>query len=240
MKVRVVFDASSHEKGEPALNDVLDKGVKLGPELLQLLLQFRCYPVVMTADIRKAFLEISIRREDRDALSFSWIDRLPGSEHPNPNIVEWRMTRVPLGASSSPFLLAATLHHHLETWKDRYTEISARLQQSFYVDDFVIGASSEKEALELYEAAITVISDSSMEFWKWCSNSSILNDRFFADSVSLQNVGESVSTSKILGLHWDHMADDIILTTQTVSSYISKQPYTKRTVLEPLHGFSIL
>ncbi|XP_077534550.1 uncharacterized protein LOC144146477 [Haemaphysalis longicornis] len=39
-KVRVVFDASSHEKGEPSLNDMLDKGVKLGPELLQLLLQF--------------------------------------------------------------------------------------------------------------------------------------------------------------------------------------------------------
>lgn len=29
-KVRVVFDASLHEKGEPFFNDGLDKGVKLG------------------------------------------------------------------------------------------------------------------------------------------------------------------------------------------------------------------
>lgn len=44
MKVHVVFDASPHEKGEPSFTDVLDQGVNLGPELLQLLLQFKCYP----------------------------------------------------------------------------------------------------------------------------------------------------------------------------------------------------
>ncbi|XP_064479115.1 uncharacterized protein LOC135392330 [Ornithodoros turicata] len=65
-KVRVVFDASSHEPGSHSLNDILDKGTTLGAELLQLLLQFRCNHIVMTADIRKAFLQIHVRREDRD------------------------------------------------------------------------------------------------------------------------------------------------------------------------------
>lgn len=63
-KVRVVFDASSHEYGEPSLNDMLDKGVELGPELLQLLLQFRCNKFVLNTDIQKAFLQIYIRSED--------------------------------------------------------------------------------------------------------------------------------------------------------------------------------
>lgn len=47
---------------------MLDKGINLGHDLLQLLLQFRCSKVVLTADIRKAFLQTSIRSEDRDAL----------------------------------------------------------------------------------------------------------------------------------------------------------------------------
>ncbi|XP_037518337.1 uncharacterized protein LOC119395121 [Rhipicephalus sanguineus] len=127
-KVRVVFDASSHEDGEPSLNDMLDKGIKLGPELLQLLLQFRSSKFVLTADIRKAFLQIWIRSEDRDALRFLWIDQLPTHEHPVPTIIEWRMTRVPFGASSSPFLLSATLQHHLETWKTKHPDIVARLR----------------------------------------------------------------------------------------------------------------
>lgn len=139
-KVRVVFDASSHTQGEPSLNDLLDKGVKLGPDLLQLLLRFRCYPIVLTTDIRKAFLQIWVRREDQDALRFLWIDELPTPRNPVPKIVEWRMTRVPFGAASSPFLLAATIQHRLEAWKQTHPTIAARLQQSFYVDDLVMGA----------------------------------------------------------------------------------------------------
>ncbi|XP_064465085.1 uncharacterized protein LOC135376506 [Ornithodoros turicata] len=72
-KVRVVFDASSHELGSPSLNDVLDEGVKLGAKLLQLLLQFRGSPIVLTADIRKAFLQICIRPEERNRCFMEWL-----------------------------------------------------------------------------------------------------------------------------------------------------------------------
>lgn len=63
-KVRVVFDASPHEYGEPSLNDILIKILKISPELLQLLLQFRCNKFVLNTDIQKAFLQIYIRSED--------------------------------------------------------------------------------------------------------------------------------------------------------------------------------
>ncbi|XP_037502613.1 uncharacterized protein LOC119377081 [Rhipicephalus sanguineus] len=155
-KIRVVFDASSHERGESSLNDILDKGVKLGAELLQLLVQFRMNPIILTADIRKAFLQISIRQEDRDALRFLWVNRITDEEGKPPRIVEWRMTRVPFGASSSPFLLAATLQHHFDMWKKTEPVLATRLQKAFYVDDLVIGASTDEEALELYRAALNI------------------------------------------------------------------------------------
>jgi len=40
-KWRIVFDASSHEKGTFSLNDALDMGPKLLPELFAMLLRFR-------------------------------------------------------------------------------------------------------------------------------------------------------------------------------------------------------
>ncbi|XP_064458861.1 uncharacterized protein LOC135369129 [Ornithodoros turicata] len=231
-KVRVVFDASSHEPGSHSLNDMLDKGTTLGAELLQLLLQFRCNHIVMTADIRKAFLQIHVRREDRDLLRFLWIERLPSSDDPCPTIVEWRMTRVPFGASSSPFLLSATLMHHLESWKTIHPEIASRLQRAFYVDDLVIGASTEPEALHIYQTARAIVADASMELRKWCSSSETLNEQFRADGVSLDDIGQPFVRCKVLGLPWNRSADTIVMTTQNVSSYVATQPATKRVVLQ--------
>ncbi|XP_037579782.1 uncharacterized protein LOC119462509 [Dermacentor silvarum] len=69
-KLRVVFDASSHAQGYPSLNDCLDKEVNLNPELLQVLLRFRWFPVAINSDIEKAFLQIEIQETDRDAFRF--------------------------------------------------------------------------------------------------------------------------------------------------------------------------
>ena len=55
-KVRIVFDASARLKGQPCLNDILYKGPCLNPELYNLLLQFRVYPIAITGDIEKPYL----------------------------------------------------------------------------------------------------------------------------------------------------------------------------------------
>lgn len=71
-KMRVVFDASSHAKGCKSLNDCLQKGDNLYQDLVQILLRFRTHPVAVIADIEKAFLQIAIREDDRDAFRFLW------------------------------------------------------------------------------------------------------------------------------------------------------------------------
>jgi len=43
VKWRILYDASSHEPGSPPLNDSLEVGPNLLPEILSVLLRFRLY-----------------------------------------------------------------------------------------------------------------------------------------------------------------------------------------------------
>lgn len=92
------------------MNECLHKGPKFDQKILDILLQFRTYCIALTADIEKAFLMISISEEDRDVLWFLWVDDVDSG---NPKIRALRFTRVVFGVSCSPFLLNATLQHHL-------------------------------------------------------------------------------------------------------------------------------
>lgn len=78
-KLGVVFDASSHEPGVTSLNEHLEKGPKMNADLVKILIRFRLHPIAVTADIEKAFLQISVRPEDRDALRFLWFEDVENS-----------------------------------------------------------------------------------------------------------------------------------------------------------------
>ena len=57
-KIRIVFDGSAKRKDNVSLNDILYKGPSLTPSLYELLIKFRLYPIAITADIEKAYLQI--------------------------------------------------------------------------------------------------------------------------------------------------------------------------------------
>lgn len=236
-KLRVVFDASSHAPGQPSLNNVLMKGPKMDADLLKLLLNFRMHPIIMVADIKKAYLQISIRPEDRDALRFLWVAHLPTEHEPFPPIVRWQMTRVPFGAKSSPFLLAATLHHHFRVSEERFPETVECLRQSFYVDDLVIGADNLRTAQRIYSEARIILADAGMELRKWASNSSLLREQFQTNRLSLEDDGGDPHTMKVLGLCWERDNDSVIVSADHVIKLVSTMPTTKRTTLQ---GFASL
>ncbi|UYV79434.1 hypothetical protein LAZ67_17002596, partial [Cordylochernes scorpioides] len=69
-KIRPVFNASARKRGKLSLNDCLDKGPNLIEIIPRLLNKFRKYEVGVSSDIEKAFLQIGIKEEDRDAAVF--------------------------------------------------------------------------------------------------------------------------------------------------------------------------
>ncbi|KAH8032462.1 hypothetical protein HPB51_025915 [Rhipicephalus microplus] len=139
---------------------------------------------------------------------------------------------MPVGAYSSPFLLAATLQHHIEDWKKTELVIYARLQNAFYVNNLVMRASTDEEAFEIYLAALTILADAGIELGKWRSNSSLLCRQFLKDNNSIDNIGEAKERTKLLGLVWNHSDDNIKISPNAVSAYLSAHSATKRTILQ--------
>ena len=72
--IRVVYDCSCRQsQSHPSLNDYLLTGPPIANNLTGILLRSRCHKYGFTTDIEKAFLQVSIDEEDRDATRFFWL-----------------------------------------------------------------------------------------------------------------------------------------------------------------------
>ncbi|XP_064469845.1 uncharacterized protein LOC135384579 [Ornithodoros turicata] len=234
-RIRVVFDASSHSAGATSLNDHLEKGPKLNSELVAILLRFRMHKIAITADIKKAFLQICIRPSDRDALRFLWFATPPLPGAPLPPIEIWRMTRVPFGTTASPFLLGATLQHHLKSTNGPDEDVANSLANAFYVDDLLTGADNVEEAKRLTERAEAILQKAGMKLDKWSSNSLELQ-KIFEQSNNIscnaeRRLGETEDT-KVLGVVWDKTHDHLRFSGEHILDTMIAAKSTKRSVLQ--------
>ncbi|GFT77671.1 reverse transcriptase domain-containing protein [Trichonephila clavipes] len=97
--MRIVFDASSHEDGQPSLNDCIWS---------------------------------DIRSNQTDPYKFQ----------------VYRFKRVMFGVNVSPFLLSATIKHHIENYREQYPAATEMLDTCLYVDDVISGADDISQALK--------------------------------------------------------------------------------------------
>uniref|UniRef100_A0A914GUX4 CCHC-type domain-containing protein n=1 Tax=Globodera rostochiensis TaxID=31243 RepID=A0A914GUX4_GLORO len=72
-KLRIVFDASAHPRGEKSLNECMFRGPLMIPDLVGILMRFRLPPIALWADLEKAFNAISMDEEDREFVKFLWV-----------------------------------------------------------------------------------------------------------------------------------------------------------------------
>ena len=140
-KLRIVYDASARASPQaPSLNECLNPCPPLQNSLWDVLVRQRAYPVAVTGDSRQAFLQIRIRKDDRDALRFHW--RSSEKEE----IKTHRFTRALFGLTPSPFLLNGVLEAHLDIWEERLPGVVPYLLKGLYVDDLLTGGVTIKEA----------------------------------------------------------------------------------------------
>jgi hypothetical protein len=83
----------------------------------------------MISDIEKAFLMVSIAEADRNVLKFLWVDDISKEKQ---EIIVLRFTRVVFGVSSSPFLLNATIAHHIGQYETVDPTFVERFLENIY------------------------------------------------------------------------------------------------------------
>ena len=141
-------------------------------DLCDILLRFRLQNIAVVADIEKAFFQIGFQPEHRDATRFFWIKDCKNPVCSNENLQEFRFCRVPFGMVSSPFLLGATIAHHLNSYATKNAET---LKNDIYADNVITGTPTPEEAKILYNDAKSMFRDASMNLRDWVSNNEEIN-----------------------------------------------------------------
>ena len=150
-----------------------------------------------------------------------------------------RMTRVPFGATASPFLLAATIRHHLKKYEEKYPEEVKVLDECLYVDDLITGADNEENALKLYQRAKEIMSSAGMKLCKWNTNSSELQNEWKQRNNEEIVEIKGPNPLKVLGLTWNRDTDEFLFETNELINFLQNKRDTKRGVLQAAAAFSI-
>ncbi|XP_063631693.1 uncharacterized protein LOC134802905 isoform X1 [Cydia splendana] len=226
-KGRVVYDGSAKLKNSKSLNECMYRGPSMLEDLTALLLRFRVNKIGITADVEKAFLQVGLQQEDRDVTRFLWL-KDPKQGVTEKNLLHLRFCRVPFGVISSPFLLTATIRHHLSKGDQN---LMSKIAERTYVDNLVTGTDTLEEARDLVNKTRATFTELSMNIREWTSNNKLL-----LKSIPKQFRSKDTESTKVLGLTW-HMGKDTLklrLGDMLSDTKQDKTTTTKRGILRTL------
>ena len=223
-KLRIVLDASS-KRGSRSLNDCLDKGPCMLPQIPLLLTKFRFHRIAILADIEKAFLQIAIDESDRDALRIIWPEN---PTCPNSKLNVYRYKALVFGLTCSPAILESIMRKHLKKYKEEEPALVEVLLNDFYVDNLISGANNVEEAVDVFLKSRRIFREGHFNLRQWKSN----NNEFlkYVDSTlavdakihsheetfASENLNPVVSScdiayDKVLGIGWDTRKDEFVI-----------------------------
>ena len=170
-------------------------------------------------------------------------------------MIELRFARVVFGVSSSPFLLNATIKHHLEKFLASHPETVTSILHSIYVDDVVFGAEDEEGAYKLYHESKEIMREGSFNLRKFTTSCPSLQARIdqeegldattrssdsletFAKTTLGGNPPEKGSEQKILGVSWNTHSDSLVFDVRELVERAVKLEPTKRNIISMIGRF---
>lgn len=216
--IRPVFDASCKSNRSPSLNQCLEKGPNLLDTIPSIMLRFRLGLIGVISDIRKAYLMIDVREEDRNFLRFLW-----WKDPAKRTLKIFRHNRVVFGINSSSFLLGATIEHHLDQVQEEDVPVAKKLLKSLYVDNSITSVNSVEELQAFKNTATRIMSDAKMDLRQW--------EFSLTTETEMLEVNSNKVIASVLGMKWDKKADTIGL---DFDEEIFPEKITKRNVLSCL------
>lgn len=227
-KLRVVFNASAKTSSKHSLNDLMETGPNLQRDIFCILLKWRQYRYVLTADIEKMYRFIAVHPDHQSLQKIIWRDS------PSKLLNEYQLCTVTYGTKAAPYLALRTLKQLAIDDGDKYPEAKPVLLNQFYVDDAIFGRDTLEEAKQTRNQLIQLLNCGGFKLRKWSSNEPQLIDDLPEDMKSPINFTFTDSqTAKALGLAWNPKEDTFVFS-PTLKPKQQQRPATKREVLSEI------
>lgn len=223
-KCRVVFDASAKSSSGLSLNDVQYCGPKLQQDIFSILLRFRRYAFVMTADVSKMYRQILISENHTKYLKIFW------RQEPTDELDCYELKTVTYGTASAPYLAIRCLMELAIQNKSKFPIASNIISKDFYMDDLLTGADAAEDLVKIQNEVSYILSTAGFELRKWlCNNQDVLNAFRINTNldVSVLHIGED-EPNKTLGVYWNSIKDSI---QYVIDSDSTDRTVTKRIIL---------
>ncbi|KAK6762531.1 hypothetical protein RB195_023306 [Necator americanus] len=220
--LRIVFDASSKQRGKLSLNDVIHTGESFVNKIHDILIRSRISKFILTCDIEAAFTQIRIVNNHKDLCRFLWvkdISRMPTKD----NIVVYRFNRLPFGVTASPSILNIAILAYLCA---KNTPLSHEIARNIYVDNILLTTAAEQEALKKYVESKNIFKEIGMNLREYVSNSQIINEGIHEKDRSPSG------DIKFLGVKYNTETDQF----NVKVNIPSKTSFTKRDVVSIINS----
>ena len=139
MKIRAVFITSTGI----SLNSTLMVGPTVHPPLIDVLIRFQNHRIAMITNVSRVYRAILLTKPNKDLHRFVWRD------NPNGQLHDCGMTRLIFGVSASSFIANMCVKQNAIDFGSQYPKSAKQVETSFHVDDYLGGADSRQEAIQI-------------------------------------------------------------------------------------------
>lgn len=205
-KLRVVFDAASKTNSGYSLNDALMLGPNIQDDLLDIILRFRLYHYVVTADIEKMYRQVVVDVADRKYQKILW------RENENDSVKIYTLNTLTQGTKSASFLATRVIKQLALDEIKEFPKASQVLIKDCYVDNILTGSRTKKELQVLCTDLSKLTLKGGFNLRQWGSNDSSIIEGLVEKSNDAYFSLNTDETVKVLGLQWNAQRDTIIYT----------------------------
>ncbi|XP_065081812.1 uncharacterized protein LOC135704276 [Ochlerotatus camptorhynchus] len=202
-KLRTVFDASCQSKSGLSLNDVLLAGPTIQDTLVTIVMRFRIFEFVASADIEKMYRQILVFLLDQPLTSIVWRD------HPDLPLQIFQLLTVIYGTSCAPFLAIRVLKKLADDEEQQFPLAAPVLRRDFYVNNLLTGSNDAESLAITCKELIALLASAGLPLWQWFSNSQTVLDAIpqeLRETETLLDLDHEASVTT-LGLRWEPSTD---------------------------------
>lgn len=202
-KLRSVFNASCKTSAGVSINDLLAVGPTLQDKLYEILLRWRLFRFVFSADIEKMFRQLLLNLNDVD------FQRMLFRFEETEAIIEFTLLTVIYGFAFALHSSVKAVRKLAELLATKYPLAALVILRDSYVDDLMSGVHSITVGKLLQKELIDMLKEGCFNLRKWTSNDESLLEDIPEDQRELKlplNV-ELDQQIKALGVQWDPVSD---------------------------------